>query len=100
MPLTDRQERKFLAWLKQRNISTDCSTCAAALVRGRSEFVTLAAPDPSGTPVAPSLVPLVMLVCSNCGSTRLFSLAVMSWVPEEFPPDVPACIPHLADHEV
>ncbi len=71
MPLTNEQAHKLQQWLNSRGVNLNCPMCGSAqwetgeIISGRSVI------DPGNS------VPMVQVVCGNCGYVMLFAAVPM-----------------------
>jgi len=72
MPLDKTQKQKLRAWMRSRGIRPACVSCGAE-EWGAGEIVSAPILDHQGTPVGEMHVPMVQLVCTNCGYIMMYS---------------------------
>ena len=73
IPLTEQQRQQVQDWLNARKISPNCPTCGSkSLTVGDiiSGNVLVAG---GGLSIGGQNVPMVQVICKNCGHVRLFA---------------------------
>lgn len=72
MPLDEAQKQKLRGWMRTRGIRPSCASCGAE-EWGAGEIVSAPVLDREGTPVEEMHVPMVQLVCTNCGYVMMYA---------------------------
>lgn len=72
MPLTETQKHKLRDWLRSKEVNPTCASCGAR-DWGAGEIVSAPILDAEGAHREDSHVPMVQLVCTNCGYLMLYA---------------------------
>jgi hypothetical protein len=82
MALNPQQQKAAIDWLREKLGQKQCSECGNASNFGTGDIVNLTAYYPGGSIVVggPS-VPVLPVICNNCGHVRLFSAVAMGILP-------------------
>jgi hypothetical protein len=80
MPLTDGEKQRFLQWLRQKGgPNTSCPVCERSDRWGPGDVVASPEITTKGEIQfdMASLVPVVQLICHNCGYVRFFNANIV-----------------------
>jgi predicted nucleic-acid-binding Zn-ribbon protein len=76
MPLTPAQALKVQNWLTSKKLNPTCPSCG-----GRKwtpvEIISANTVTAKGTTIGGNTIPMVQIVCSNCGFVKLFAAVPM-----------------------
>ncbi len=72
MPLNESQKQKLRGWLRSRGIRPACASCGVE-EWGAGEIISAPVLDREGAPVEEMHVPMVQLVCTNCGYVMMYA---------------------------
>jgi hypothetical protein len=76
MPISEAQKHQVKSWMQDKRVSDTCSACSAAAGWSVSEIVAVSTYR-GPTSIGGSNVPMVQVVCSNCGYVmHLSTLAI------------------------
>ncbi len=83
MPLNDKQRQAIVDWLGTKATVPHCPGCGQLGPFSLGEILAPATFDLTNkTILVGTTVPLVPVICTNCGNVRLFSAVMMGIVPE------------------
>jgi len=72
MPLTPEQQKKLQNWLSSKNVTPNCPSCG-----GRSwsigDIISSPVLTSGGTAIGGRTIPMVQVICNNCGFVRLYA---------------------------
>lgn len=78
MSLTDRQKTTILSTLNAKGVKAMCPMCGKNSWEIGGELVSTTALNPGGTMVVGApIVPMIQLICTNCGFVSHHAAAVM-----------------------
>jgi predicted nucleic-acid-binding Zn-ribbon protein len=76
MPLTPAQVQKLENWLTSKKLNPTCPSCG-----GRKwapvDIISANTVTAKGTAIGGNTVPMVQMVCSNCGFVKLYAAVPM-----------------------
>ena len=76
MPLTPDQMDQVQAWMEEKDIDTTCPACGST-IWVTSEIIAPRVRERARPPEEGLQVPMVPVMCDNCGYVRLFLAAKM-----------------------
>ena len=76
MPLSSKQKKQFMQWLKEHNVSSTCPACGSTEGWGvHDSIITGLDVDLKKKKAAPSQAGFFMMVCKNCMHVMFFAAA-------------------------
>ena len=72
MPLNESQKQKLRSWLKSKGVHPTCISCGEE-DWGAGEVISAPILDGEGNKIHDLHVPMVQLVCTNCGYVIMYA---------------------------
>lgn len=82
MPLDQEQQNKVNSWMTQKGVNPSCPACRRMGQWSLGDIIVSPPMEGGNINFSGSLIPMVQLICNNCGFIMLFGAAPMGILKE------------------